>query len=613
MKGEIFLIKSKLSTSLIVLVITCLLASLVVFPALAVNAGYALRFDGTSDFVEFPYTDDIFGPDWESEKSVSLWVKPDGNQSPCAVTIDPAPIGNCPSIFGDRPTYWGINIGYLSHLNQNRIWVWNYDGTSGSIADYIGVEYTPGEWVHISLVHKNGMLRAYKNGIEAGNVASGPTQQPPGGGAKLSMGGVIIDSSDHWLFKGDIDEVSLWNRGLTAWEIGANMYQETPVETTDLAAFYRMSNGSGRSLTDDSGNGNPGTLYDGARGVDGNGQPAQWVTSDAFVVDGPSVTINQASTQSDPTTVSPVNFTVVFSEPVTGFTGEDVALSGTAGATEAEVTGSGASYNVAVRSMTNSGTVIASINAGMAHNSLGQPNNASTSDDNIVTFNTVSTGPTVMIVKATGQADPATSSPINFSVEFSEPVTGFTDEDVSISGTAGATTASVSGNGQLYSVAVSGMLRNGTVTATVPPGVAFNNSSQPNSASSTSNNTVNYEDITCPAVRINQAPGQLDPTPFSPVHFQVVFSEPVDDFSTWDVNLSASTTPGTLVVAVNGSGTTYDVAVSGMSGSGLVIARIDAGVARDEMDNINFASTSTDNSISFVFANQQIYLPLAFK
>jgi hypothetical protein len=613
MNGAIVLIKTKFTTLLIWLLITCLLAGLVVIPAYADDAGYALRFDGHSDFVEFPYTDDVFGSGWKTDKTVSLWVKPDGAQSPCAVTIDPAPIGYCPSIFGDRPTYWGINIGYLNHLDRNRIWVWNYDGSSGSIADYIGVEYTPGEWVHISLVHKNGMLKAYKNGVEVGNVPSGPTLQPSGGGVRLSLGGVITDSANHWLFKGDIDEVSLWSRGLTASEIQANMYQDLPTSTKEWVAFYRMSNGSGTSLTDDSGHGNTGTLYDGARGVFGNGQPALWVTSDAFNVDGPSVTINKAATQGDPTSSSPINFTVVFSAPVTGFTGEDVSLSGTAGATEAVVTGSGATYNVAVSGMTTSGTVIALINAGMAHDTLGRPNQASTSTDNTVTFNISTEGPNVTINQAIGQADPTTTSPITFTVIFSDPVSDFSTGDVSLSGTAQATTATVTGSGTTYSVAVSGMDRTGTVMVAVPPGVAHDASNHPNSASTSSDNTVEFQETTLPAVTINQAPGQSDPTPVSPVHFQVIFSEGVEDFCTWEVNLSGSTAPGPLTVAITGSGTTYDVAISGMSGGGLVMAHIDAGVVTDATGNINLASTSTDNSISYVYTDQQIYLPLAFR
>jgi CSLREA domain-containing protein len=101
----------------------------------------------------------------------------------------------------------------------------------------------------------------------------------------------------------------------------------------------------------------------------------------------PTVTINQAAGQSDPTTSAPINFTIVFSEPVNGFETGDVTFFGTAGPTTAIVTGSGATYNVAIAGMTQSGTVTATIGAGVATDAAGNPNTASTSTDNTVTFN----------------------------------------------------------------------------------------------------------------------------------------------------------------------------------------------------------------------------------
>jgi hypothetical protein len=103
----------------------------------------------------------------------------------------------------------------------------------------------------------------------------------------------------------------------------------------------------------------------------------------------PTVTINQAANQTDPTNAWPINFTVVFSEPVTDFTTGDVMLSGTAGATTAIVTGSGTTYNVAVSGMTGSGTVIPTIAAGVAHGSINNANLASTSDDSTVVYDAV--------------------------------------------------------------------------------------------------------------------------------------------------------------------------------------------------------------------------------
>jgi hypothetical protein len=99
-----------------------------------------------------------------------------------------------------------------------------------------------------------------------------------------------------------------------------------------------------------------------------------------------SVTIEQAAGQPDPTNSATINFTVVFSETVSDFATGDVVLSGTAGATTAIVSGSGTTYNIAVAGMTGSGTVVATVEAGVAHNADNNPNAAGTSVDNTVDY-----------------------------------------------------------------------------------------------------------------------------------------------------------------------------------------------------------------------------------
>jgi hypothetical protein len=101
----------------------------------------------------------------------------------------------------------------------------------------------------------------------------------------------------------------------------------------------------------------------------------------------PSVTINEDASQTDPTHRWPVNFHVVFSEPVTDFTADDVLITGTApGATVASITGNGADYYVHLDGMTSSGTVTATIPSGGVRDVAGNPNLASTSTDNTVLF-----------------------------------------------------------------------------------------------------------------------------------------------------------------------------------------------------------------------------------
>src|SRR2546428_11230545 len=76
------------------------------------------------------------------------------------------------------------------------------------------------------------------------------------------------------------------------------------------------------------------------------------VTTPPIDTTPPSVNINQAATQADPASSAPINFTVVFSEPVSGFTGSDVTITGTAGgAKTVTVSGSGSSYTAAVSGM----------------------------------------------------------------------------------------------------------------------------------------------------------------------------------------------------------------------------------------------------------------------
>ena len=159
-----------------------------------------------------------------------------------------------------------------------------------------------------------------------------------------------------------------------------------------------------------------------------------------------TVTINQAAGQADPTNGSPINFTVVFSENVTDFSAADVTLSsGTA-----VLTGSATTYNVAVSGMAQ-GVLSASLAAGVAHNATGNPNNASISTDNAVTYYvppptvaglSSSSGPTAGGTSVTISGDNFTGAT---QVKFgSDNATSFTfDNDTQITATSPAGTGTV--------------------------------------------------------------------------------------------------------------------------------------------------------------------------
>lgn len=257
------------------------------------DPGYALLFDGNNDFVLLHETSQIFGGDgWKTSKTVSMWVKPTG-----LATCTFSDVAHCDAIFGDRARWWGISRGEVNGLD--RIWFWNYDGNY----DRIGIEYELDEWIHIALVHDGSTMRAYKFGVEVGSVASGPTAQPSTGAQPvLHIGGIMTQASRIWAFSGEIDEVRLWDYVRTAQQLTADMLTSLNGDESGLMAYYKMSDGNGLTLTDDSGNGWDGTLEDGGgiQGVPPDGHYPEWVTSGAFT-DPPPTSTPTATATSTPT------------------------------------------------------------------------------------------------------------------------------------------------------------------------------------------------------------------------------------------------------------------------------------------------------------------------
>jgi hypothetical protein len=180
-----------------------------------------------------------------------------------------------------------------------------------------------------------------------------------------------------------------------------------------------------------------------ARAVDENGAASSWVsfggnaeTAADFLVDTepPTVTINQESTQSDPTKTAPINFTVTFSEPVCDFATGDVSLSGTANAATATVTSTGTCptiYNVAVSGMTNDGTVIASIAAGVAQDAAGNGNLASTSSDNTVIYDTTPAAISSFVINPNPVA---VNTSFTISANFTDLLSNVTGAEYSLNG-----------------------------------------------------------------------------------------------------------------------------------------------------------------------------------
>lgn len=156
----------------------------------------------------------------------------------------------------------------------------------------------------------------------------------------------------------------------------------------------------------------------------------------------PSPRIEQAAGQADPVDALPIVFDVTFDEPVTGFEADDTDdvdvdfSGGTAPVSRYTVAAAtdppdGKSFKVTVTGVTNSGTFVARIPAGVCRDADGLPNDDSGSLDNSVTGTFVPPFAD-SILRSGGACRYVRSLSVDFSVAFDQPVTGVDPNDFSL-------------------------------------------------------------------------------------------------------------------------------------------------------------------------------------
>ncbi len=116
------------------------------------------------------------------------------------------------------------------------------------------------QWFHVAVVQSGNTATLYYNGTAVNS-------QPQSPGVTRSRDDDWIGRGHFWdwgdcSFNGMMDELRVWNVARTEAQIKENMYKEIPAQS-GLLAYYKMSDGSGTSLTDNSGHGNTGTLTNG--------------------------------------------------------------------------------------------------------------------------------------------------------------------------------------------------------------------------------------------------------------------------------------------------------------------------------------------------------------
>ena len=211
--------------------------------------------------------------------------------------------------------------------------------------------------------------------------------------------------------------------------------------------------------------------------------------------------------------------------------------------------------------------------------------------------------PNVSVNQSPTQKDPTNEDSIKFLVIFSKPINEatFTKEKVLLLGSSTAEVKSITNIGdRRYEVEVNNLTDGDTVIVRMPAGSVTDLAGNDNLICTFTDNSVTY-DTTSPTVTINQAKDQADPAYTEPIKFTAVFSEPVNVTAHYKGELEilgSRTAKVSQIVKVND--TTYTVYVTGMLSEEIVSLTLPAGRIEDMAGNLNKASTSTDNSITYI-------------
>ncbi|SVE55211.1 uncharacterized protein METZ01_LOCUS508065, partial [marine metagenome] len=203
------------------------------------SSSSALDFDGQNDYIEIPDDESL---DLTSGYTIEMWIKLEQTNSHY-------------HLMGKRPGC--SNSNYQLHTNGGN--------SATSFGLHSTVNTTNGgtiywdEWTHLaaSASIAENFIKLYVNGSLVNSSSfsgSLPNNSAP----------VIIGESGcfNGYANGQIDEVRIWNRALSAAEVQEKTNKALAVnEETGLAGYWRFDEAGGTIVHDISGNGNDGVIY----------------------------------------------------------------------------------------------------------------------------------------------------------------------------------------------------------------------------------------------------------------------------------------------------------------------------------------------------------------
>ena len=316
--------------------------------------------------------------------------------------------------------------------------------------------------------------------------------------------------------------------------------------------------------------------------ADGVNNPLSGNASDTWVMlPGPPIVISIGLPlgATNPTNATSVQFAVTFNKTVTGVDWTDfaLALTGTAtGTISSSVAGSGTSYTVTVNGITGSGSLGLNLvdNDSIVDLSAAGLGGTGSGNGNFTgqAYTVDRTPPAVASINRAA-ANPTKAASVQFTVTFSEDVTGVDAADFSWPCPASpARSPRWPAAAPAYTVTVNGVSGNGTLGLNLVDNDSIVDSLG-NKLGGTGTGNGNFAgqaytiDNTSPAVVSINRTGS-NPTGNPTIYFAVTFGEGVTGVDPADFALAPTGGVTGTIAAVTGSGTSYVVRVANVSGTG---------------------------------------------
>jgi concanavalin A-like lectin/glucanase superfamily protein len=161
-----------------------------------------------------------------------------------------------------------------------------------------GTRVWDGQWHHVAGTYDGDTLRLYVDGTEVGHGTETSVQIPYGLPTTDDLyigefGGRYkkVCANKQHAFLGDVDEVAVWTRALTAGEVSRRSLGQIPGNTSGLGGLWHLDDGKGNTVVDASLNANKGHQ---------RGNPLTWIpgrsSSALRLSGGESVEIADSST-----------------------------------------------------------------------------------------------------------------------------------------------------------------------------------------------------------------------------------------------------------------------------------------------------------------------------